>query len=279
MARAIGETAPAVHAGRSSATATRRSSARRCRTCRFDLHPVRSGDIPLTSAAHRRKRSCCSVRLVTSLARPGGLARRRRKIGARRRLERALRWPSTEARPVAERAGTPPSGDRVLDIPRRPCGTARTSRSRALSAEIQRNLVTALIGPSGCGKIDVPPLPQPDERLDPRRAIEGEVLLPRDRHLRRRVSSRRSPAPDRHGLPEAESVPEVDLRQRRLWPARSTAMQGRRSTSVVEQALTRRRAVGRGQGSPANRARSRSPAVSSSGSASRARSRSSRRSC
>ena len=37
-----------------------------------------------------------------------------------------------------------------------------------VTLRIHRDQVTALIGPSGCGKIDLPPQPQPDERLDPR---------------------------------------------------------------------------------------------------------------
>ena len=84
----------------------------------------------------------------------------------------------------------------------------------------------------------------------------------------------RGAAAHRHGVPEAEPLPQVDLRQRRLRAARARH----------ERAETRRDrraraapggAVGRGQGPPRRRARSASPAASSSACASPARSRSS----
>ncbi len=69
-------------------------------------------------------------------------------------------------------------------------------------------------------QVDLPALPQPDERHDRR--------LPR-RPARSRSTARTSTTasidvgaaarPRRHGVPEAEPVPEVDLRQRRLRPA------------------------------------------------------------
>ena len=60
---------------------------------------------------------------------------------------------------------------------------------------------------------------QPDERPGARRAHGRRDALPRRPAVRqRRLADRRAPA-HRHGLPEAEPVPEVDLRQRRLRAA------------------------------------------------------------
>ena len=64
----------------------------------------------------------------------------------------------------------------------------------------------------------VPALPEPDERPDRRRPRRGQDPVPRRRPLRRRRRPGRGAPADRHGVPEAEPVPEVDLRQRRLRP-------------------------------------------------------------
>ena len=69
-------------------------------------------------------------------------------------------------------------------------------------------------------QVDLPALPQPHERRDrglPRSTgeirLDGEDIY--DRSDRRRAAARQG----RHGLPEAEPVPQVDLRERRLRPA------------------------------------------------------------
>ena len=89
------------------------------------------------------------------------------------------------------------------------------------------------------------PLPQPDERPDPDRDGRGPVLLPRAGPLRQAGRSGRGPQADRDGVPEAEPVPEVDLRQHRLRPAGARPRQ-RRGAGRAGPAP--RRALGRGQG-------------------------------
>ena len=90
------------------------------------------------------------------------------------------------------------------------------------------------------------PLLQPDERPDPER--EGRRLdpLPRPGPLRRGRRSGRGPQADRHGVPEAEPVPEVDLRQHRLRAAcdRDEGRHGRHRRAGSDAGG----AVGRGQG-------------------------------
>ena len=73
--------------------------------------------------------------------------------------------------------------------------------------------------PVGLRQVDRAALPQPDERPRAERARRGQDPLPRRRPLRLGRRPDRGAAPDRHGLPAAEPVPEVDLRQRRLRPA------------------------------------------------------------
>ena len=77
--------------------------------------------------------------------------------------------------------------------------------------------------------------------------------LPRRGPLRAERRPGPGPQADRHGLPEAEPVPEVDLRQRRLRSACPRSCKDDLD-ETVERALRRRGALGRGQG-PARRQR------------------------
>ena len=97
-------------------------------------------------------------------------------------------------------------------------------------------MVTALIGPSGCGKSTfIRTLNRMNDLIAGAR-IEGEVLY----HGQDLYGSGRRPrvgaTVDRHGLPEAEPVPEVDLRQRRLGAALLGMRKG--LDERVERALT-----------------------------------------
>ncbi|CAA9261843.1 MAG: Phosphate transport ATP-binding protein PstB, partial [uncultured Acidimicrobiales bacterium] len=64
----------------------------------------------------------------------------------------------------------------------------------------------------------LPALPQPHERPDPRHPGRRSHRLSRPGPLRPGCRPHRGASPDRHGLPEAEPVPEVDLRQRGVRP-------------------------------------------------------------
>ena len=98
--------------------------------------------------------------------------------------------------------------------------------------------MTAIIGPSGCGKSTmVRCINRMHEEIPGARA-EGRVLLD-DIDVYDSGGRRRRGAPrDRHGLPEAEPVPDdVDLRQRRLGPAAHLARRAATCTRKVEAAL------------------------------------------
>ncbi len=82
--------------------------------------------------------------------------------------------------------------------------------------EIKKNFVTAFIGPSGCGKSTFIRCFNRMNDLIPGATRRRQRALPRQGSLRLGRRPRRGPAPDRHGLPEAEPVPQVDLRERRL---------------------------------------------------------------
>ena len=73
----------------------------------------------------------------------------------------------------------------------------------------------------GMRQVDLFALHQPDERYDPDRAGRRED---RDRgagHLRQVARCGAAPGPGRHGVPEAQSVSQIDLRECRLWAAHS----------------------------------------------------------
>jgi hypothetical protein len=120
-----------------------------------------------------------------------------------------------------------------------------------VDVDIKDKTVTAFIGPSGCGKSTF--LRCLNRMND---TIDVAAWKARSRSTARtsttRVDVRCSCAPGRHGVPEAQSVPEVDLRQHRLRPAhpRHGHQQGRPGRDRREKSLPRR-PVGRGEGPPA----------------------------
>ena len=121
-----------------------------------------------------------------------------------------------------------------------------------VSLEIYENAITALIGPSGCGKSTFLRCLNRMNDLVPSARVDGKPALPRHRYLRSRRRSDRGAPADRHGVPAAEPVPEVDLRQHRLRPAHPRHEgQPRRPRRAGAPA---RRDLGRGQ-EPAQEAR------------------------
>ena len=76
----------------------------------------------------------------------------------------------------------------------------------------------------GLRQVDVPALAQPDERHHPGRARRGIGAASTAQDIYALVGRRRrSAAAGRHGVPEVESVSEVDFRERRLRPAHQPA--------------------------------------------------------
>ena len=110
-----------------------------------------------------------------------------------------------------------------------------------ISLDFYDRQVTALIGPSGCGKstllrtfnriYSLYPEQRADGR-DPARRAERALAL----HRRERASR-----PRRHGVPEADAVPDVDLRQHRLrHPPLREAARDRSSTTASRRPCARR---------------------------------------
>ena len=133
--------------------------------------------------------------------------------------------------------------------------------------------VTAIIGPSGCGKSTLLRCFNRIHDLYPGVRYDGAIdLLPDNINLVGQVD-RPDPgaAAGRHGVPEAEPLPQVDLRQRRGRPLRARHdQQDRDRRPGGAGAASRRRSGTRSRTGCTSRPTS-SPAASSSGSASPAR--------
>ena len=124
--------------------------------------------------------------------------------------------------------------------PRRPAHPATSVRSRSrramsmsimatsrriqdLSIDIPDRAVSAFIGPSGCGKSTFLRSHQPDERYDPDRARDRQDHASTGRTSTTATRRGAAAGPRRHGVPEAQSVSQIDLRECRLWAAHSWA--------------------------------------------------------
>ena len=151
---------------------------------------------------------------------------------------------------------------------------------RHLDRRSSPNVVTAFIGPSGCGKSTFLRTLNRMNDIIPGTRVDGKVLIDGAGHLRSGRRRRRAAPAGRHGVPEVEPVPEVDLRERRLRPAhqRHGRSRGRDLAGASRRACGRRRSGTRSRTGCTTR-RWRSRAASSSGSASRGRWPSSPRSC
>ena len=128
-----------------------------------------------------------------------------------------------------------------------------------INLDIPEGKVTAFIGPSGCGKSTLLRTFNRMYALYPEQRAAGRDHAGRREHPR--LQARRQPAArqGRHGVPEADAVPDVDLRQHRLRraPVRDAAARGDGRARRV--GPEEGRAVERRQGQAARRA---APALS-----------------
>ena len=92
-----------------------------------------------------------------------------------------------------------------------------TQALKNVNINIAEKSITALIGPSGCGKSTFLKTLDRMNDLVPGVKITGEVKY-RGEDIFYPVGGReRAAQGGRHGIPEAESVPDEHLRQHRLW--------------------------------------------------------------
>ena len=91
--------------------------------------------------------------------------------------------------------------------------------------DLAQNKVTALIGPVRLRQVDLYSLPQPHERHHRHLPGDGLDYARRPRHLWPGHRRGAAPGARRHGVSEAQSLPQVDLRECRLRPAHTWARQ------------------------------------------------------
>jgi phosphate ABC transporter ATP-binding protein, PhoT family (TC 3.A.1.7.1) len=83
---------------------------------------------------------------------------------------------------------------------------------KSITLGIPENKITALIGPSGCGKSTFIRCINRMNDLIPGVRIEGEILYDGKNIYDRDTDVVATKKKDWHGLPEAKSLPDVDLR-------------------------------------------------------------------
>ena len=153
---------------------------------------------------------------------------------------------TTEHDDVTSARRTTPKQDPVFEIDNVTISYGGRPAIVGVNMEVAKNQVTAFIGPSGCGKTTLLRSLNRMNDLIPSASLDGTI-----RYHGYDLSGRfdrpgRGAAADRDGVPAAESVPQVDLRQRFLrHPATQPAQrrQGDRGAGAAPG-----RAVGRGQG-------------------------------
>ena len=100
--------------------------------------------------------------------------------------------------------------------------------------------MTAFIGPSGCGKSTLLRVLNRMYDLYPNQRAEGEVTARRREHPVAQAGPQPAARAHRHGVPEADAVPDVDLREHRLrHPALREAAARAELDDRVEAALRR----------------------------------------
>ena len=86
----------------------------------------------------------------------------------------------------------------------------------SISLPLYENKVTAFIGPSGCGKSTLLRVLNRMYDLYPNQRATGEVMFDGENILSPETGPQSAARAYRHGVPEADAVPDVDLREHRL---------------------------------------------------------------
>ena len=117
-----------------------------------------------------------------------------------------------------------------------------------INLDIPERKVTAFIGPSGCGKSTLLRTFNRMFELYPEQRAEGEINARRREHPDQQGRRHADPRQGRHGVPEADAVPDVDLRQHRLRRAPVRDAAARRDGRARRVGAEEGGAVERGQG-------------------------------
>ena len=126
--------------------------------------------------------------------------------------------------------------------------TATSKALKNISLPLYAEQGDGLHRPVGLRQVDAAARPQPHVRPLSQPARRGRGAVRRREHPLAQAGSQPAARPHRHGVPEADAVPDVDLREHRLrHPALREAAASRAGRPGRDRAAPRR-AVGRGQG-------------------------------
>ena len=248
LAHALGETAPLLLIGMVAFVADYPTDAARSGdgAAGADLHVGQRAPSAPSSSARRAPSSSCSLFLIVM-----NVARHHPAPALRAPLVGRSVWTMnmmTEARRRNQRAGPDGSTTNVATkidrqgrqrLLRREAGAVSTSTST-----FRDSSVTALIGPSGCGKSTfLRCLNRMNDTIDGCR-VTGKITLDGEDIYDQAIDVGGAARPRRHGVPEAQSVPEVDLRERRLRPAHPRPCQRKAELDEIVEASLQRPACG-----------------------------------
>ena len=133
------------------------------------VHPRHEPDRAL--ARHSQSPQACASRQMSQM--------KEEPVSASSTIEPAVRV-ETKRQPLPPRERL----EQVFDIQDLTAIYGSKPALKNVSMEVYKNLVTAVIGPSGLRQEHVHPLPQPDERPRPELPPDGDDPLPRAGHLR-----------------------------------------------------------------------------------------------
>ena len=149
-------------------------------------------------------------------------------------------------RGASGRAAPPHAGDAAGKLRRKGPGPQSdffygdNQALKSINVPLYERKVTAFIGPSGCGKSTLLRILNRIYDLYPNQRAEGEVLLDGENILDARPGSQPAARAHRHGVPEADAVSDVDLREHRLrHPPLREAPRRAELEARVESALRR----------------------------------------
>ncbi len=131
-------------------------------------------------------------------------------------LQESAKLAEITRRAASPGQGATPSAETVFELKDLSVTYGGSYAVQGVNMSIRKNEITALIGPSGCGKTTVLRCLNRTNDLIHGAKVHGGVLYHGHRPVRPQGRAGGGPPAHRHGLPEAEPVPQVDLRQHRL---------------------------------------------------------------
>ena len=134
-------------------------------------------------------------------------------------VEAARRPPASATAPASSREAAPRTREAIFDVDDISVYYGAKRAIRNVTLDLHKHEITALIGPSGCGKSTFIRCLNRMNDLIPSARVEGSIRYHGEDLYDEQDRPRAGAQADRDGVPEAQPVPQVDLREHRLRPA------------------------------------------------------------